>query len=327
MKKLFKQTILALATITCLSLMPSLFTQNVNAIGAGATLGAVVGSGLNFGGSEELQNGIGSGRESQKRMSGGASAAKTGFFVTVSIADSDTSTPHAVGDGVVFKTQGGADVPAQFRSSCASQSRIPGASYGAYGTAPWSWPAFRLEGAAGYGGTTKSWLAAKHSSGVTNAEWIAERKCNVPASELQGYINAGKTVFVNVEPIMWANRFVGNVKQASLVGGLTYGVGSTYPEGAGKNFIGVVTHGAFPASFRYEKAWQAIAPCPDPGGRYTSATMTNKSIGCGIISVKCNDSLQVVICCENEDGSWTTEYLGSGPDYTILNKEQKNWWC
>ena len=152
---------------------------------------------------------------------------------------------------------------------------------------------------------------AKHSSGVTNAEWIAEDKCGVPASELQGYINAGKTVFVNVEPIMWANRFVGNVKQASLVGGLTYGVGSTYPEGAGKNFIGVVTHGAFPASFRYDKAWQAIAPCPDPGGRYTSATMTNKSIGCGIISVKCNDSLQVVICCENEDGSWTTEYLGS----------------
>ena len=46
MKKLFKQTILALATIMCLSLAP-IFTQNVNAIGAGATLGAVVGSGLN----------------------------------------------------------------------------------------------------------------------------------------------------------------------------------------------------------------------------------------------------------------------------------------
>ena len=228
--KRVKQTILALATITCLSLMPSLFTQNVNAIGAGATLGVVVGSGLNIGGGEENQNGIGSGRESQKRMSGGASAAKTGFYVTVSIADSDTSTPHAVGRGVVFKTQGGADVPAQFTSRCAEQSRIPGASYGGAGTAPWPWPAFRLEGAAGYGGTTKSWLAAKHSSGVTNAEWIAEKKCNVPASELQGYINAGKTVFVNVEPIMWANRFVGNVKQASLVGGLTYGVGSTYPE-------------------------------------------------------------------------------------------------
>ena len=44
--KRVKQTILALATITCLSLMPSLFTQNVNAIGAGAALGAVVGSGL-----------------------------------------------------------------------------------------------------------------------------------------------------------------------------------------------------------------------------------------------------------------------------------------
>ena len=55
--KRVKQTILALATITCLSLMPSLFTQNVNAIGAGAALGVVVGSGLNIGGSEELQNG------------------------------------------------------------------------------------------------------------------------------------------------------------------------------------------------------------------------------------------------------------------------------
>ena len=56
MKKLFKQTILALATITCLSLMPS-FTQSVNAIGAGATLGVDVGSGLNFGEGEENQNG------------------------------------------------------------------------------------------------------------------------------------------------------------------------------------------------------------------------------------------------------------------------------
>lgn len=52
MKKVIKQTILALATITCLSLMPSLFTQNVNAIGAGAALGVVVGSGLNPSGNE-----------------------------------------------------------------------------------------------------------------------------------------------------------------------------------------------------------------------------------------------------------------------------------
>ena len=299
--------------ITCLSLMPSLFTQSVNAIGAGAALGTVVGSGLNFG----EGNGIGTSRESQKRLSGGASAAKTGFYVTVSIADSDTSTPHAVGRGVVFKTQGGNNVPDQFIESCASQSRIPGASVGKVGVAPWSWPAFRLEGAAGYGGTTKSWLAATAPNGNTNAFNLAYRFCGVTEQEIRQHINNNEIVFVNVEPIMWANRFVGNVKQGSLVGGLTYGVGSTYPEGVGKNFIGVVTHGAFPASFRYDKAWQAIAPCPDPGGRYTSATMTNKSIGCGIISVKCNDSLQVVICCENEDGSWTTEYLGSGPDYTI----------
>ena len=64
MKKLFKQTILALATITCLSLMPSLFTQNVNAIGAGAALGAVVGSGLNTNDKDATS----SGRESQKRI-------------------------------------------------------------------------------------------------------------------------------------------------------------------------------------------------------------------------------------------------------------------
>ena len=324
--KRVKQTILALATITCLSLTP-IFTQSVNAIGAGAALGAVVGSGLNFGGSEELQNGIGSGRESQKRMSGGASAAKTGFFVTVSVASGTNSPSHAIGHGAVLQTKSGYKVPAQFVRSCASQSRIPGASVGLYGMAPWSWPAFRLEGAAGYGGTTKSWLAAKAANGNSNAFNLANFYCGVTEQEIRQHINNNEIVFVNVEPIMWANRFVGNVKQASLVGGLTYGVGSTYPEGAGKNFIGVVTHGAFPASFRYEKAWQAIAPCPDPGGRYTSATMTNKSIGCGIISVKFNDSLQVVICCENEDGSWTTEYLGSGPDYTIVNKEQRNWWC
>ena len=325
--KRVKQTILALATITCLSLMPSLFTQNVNAIGAGAALGVVVGSGLNIGGGEENQNGIGSGRESQKRMSGGASAAKTGFYVTVSVAPSINAPSHAIGHGAVLKTRSGYEVPAQIRNRCPSDSRIPGASLVTVGVAPWSWPAFRLEGAAGYGGTTKSWLAEKAPNGNTNAFNLAYRFCGVTEQELRQHINNNEIVFINVEPIMWANRFVGNVKQASLVGGLTYGVGSTYPEGAGKNFIGVVTHGAFPASFRYDKAWQAIAPCPDPGGRYTSATMTNKSIGCGIISVKCNDSLQVVICCENEDGSWTTEYLGSGPDYTILNKEQRNWWC
>ena len=54
--KRVKQTILALATITCLSLTP-LFTESVNAVGAGAALGVVVGSGLNIGGSEEDQNG------------------------------------------------------------------------------------------------------------------------------------------------------------------------------------------------------------------------------------------------------------------------------
>ena len=322
MKKVIKQTILALATITCLSLTP-LVTQNVNAIGAGAALGAVVGSGLNI----NDQDATSSGRESQKRLSGGASAAKTGFFVTVSIAPNISSPSHAIGHGAVLQTKSGYKVPTQFRSSCASQSRIPGASYGAYGEAPWSWPAFRLEGAAGYGDTTASWLRAQGPNGNSNAIDLAQIYCGVTEQEIRQHINNNEIVFINVEPIMWANRFVGNVKQASLVGGLTYGVGSTYPEGAGKNFIGVVTHGAFPASFRYDKAWQAIAPCPDPGGRYTSATMTNKSIGCGIISVKCNDSLQVVICCENEDGSWTTEYLGSGPDYTILHKKQRNWWC
>ena len=325
--KRVKQTILALATITCLSLTP-LFTESVNAVGAGAALGVVVGSGLNPSGNEnENTNGIGSGRESQKRMSGGASAAKTGFYVTVSVAPDISSPSHAIGYGAVLQTKSGYKVPTQFRSSCASQSRIPGASYGAYGIAPWSWPAFRLEGATGYGGTTKSWLAATAASGDLNAFELAQLYCGVTKQEIQQHINNNEIVFINVEPIMWANSFAGNVKQANIIVGLTYGIGSRYPQGAGKNFIGVVTHGAFPASFRYDKAWQAIAPCPDPGGRYTSATMTNKSIGCGIISVKCNDSLQVVICCENEDGSWTTEYLGSGPDYTILHKKQRNWWC
>ena len=45
MKRVIKQTILAMAMIMGLSLTP-LSTQNVNAIGAGAALGAVVGSGL-----------------------------------------------------------------------------------------------------------------------------------------------------------------------------------------------------------------------------------------------------------------------------------------
>lgn len=318
--KRVKQTILALATITCLSLMPSLFTQSVNAIGAGATLGVVVGSGLNI----NDQDAISSGRESQKRMSGGASAAKTGFYVTVSVAPSINAPSKAIGYGAVLKTRSGYKVPT---FDVASDSRIPGASVGKAGVAPWSWPAFRLEGAAGYGATTASWLRAQGPNGNSNAIDLAQIYCGVTKQELQQHINNNEIVFINVEPIMWANSFAGNVKQANIIVGLTYGIGSRYPQGAGKNFIGVVTHGAFPASFRYDKAWQAIAPCPDPGGRYTSATMTNKSIGCGIISVKCNDSLQVVICCENEDGSWTTEYLGSGPDYTIVHKKQRNWWC
>ena len=250
--KRVKQTILALATITCLSLTP-IFTQSVNAIGAGAALGVVVGSGLNIGGGEENQNGIGSGRESQKRMSGGASAAKTGFYVTVSVAPSINAPSHAIGHGAVLKTRSGYEVPAQIRNRCPSDSRIPGASLVTVGVAPWSWPAFRLEGAAGYGGTTKSWLAAKAPNGNANAIELAQTYCGVTKQEIQQHINNNEIVFVNVEPIMWANRFVGNVKQASLVGGLTYGVGSTYPEGAGINFIGVVTHGAFPASFRYDK--------------------------------------------------------------------------
>ena len=51
MKRVIKQTILAMAMIMGLSLTP-LFTQNVNAIGAGATMGVVVGSGLNPSGNE-----------------------------------------------------------------------------------------------------------------------------------------------------------------------------------------------------------------------------------------------------------------------------------
>ena len=56
MKKVIKQTILALATIMCLSLTP-IFTQSVNAIGAGAALGAVVGSGLNINDQDAISSG------------------------------------------------------------------------------------------------------------------------------------------------------------------------------------------------------------------------------------------------------------------------------
>ena len=297
MKKVIKQTILALAVLMGLTLMP-LFTQNLHA--------------LNF----KEGNGVGSSRETGSRMSGAASYARTGFFVTVSVAASDTAPGHAIGHGAILKTQGGYDVPT---FPAASDSRIPGASVGSGGVAPWKWPAFRLEGAAGYGGTTKSWLMSQGSNGNSQGVNLAVAYCGVTVQEIQQHINNNEIVFVNVEPIMWSARFNGNTKVGGTIVGLTYGVGSRYPEGQGKNFIGTVTHGAFPASFRYEKTWQAMSPCPDPGGRYSSAILTNKSIGCGIISAKVNDGLQVVICCENADGSWITEYLGSGPDYTIVN--------
>lgn len=311
MKKVIKNTLIALTILIGLS-MSSMLAKPIYAANEAGSGG---GSGLNF----NDGNGVGSSRETQKRMSGGASAAKTGFYVTVSVAPSDNAPSHAIGHGAVLKTKSGYDVPAQFRNRCPGDSRIPGASAGTVGVAPWSWPAFRLEGAAGYGGTTKSWLMSQGSNGNSQGVNLAVAFCGVTTQEIQQHINNNEILFVNVEPIMWANAFAGNVKQGHLIGGLTYGVGSTYPQGAGKNFIGTVTHGAFPSSFRYEKAWQAIAPCPDPGGRFSSATMMNKSIGCGIVSAKINDGLQVVICCENEDGSWVTEYLGSGPDYTIVN--------
>ena len=193
MKKIIKQTILALATITCLSLMP-LVTQNVNAIGAGAALGAVVGSGLNTNDKDATS----SGRESQKRMSGGASAAKTGFFLTVSVAPSINAPSRAIGHGAVLRTKSGYKVPAQFTSSCASQSRIPGASVVAYGVAPWSWPAFRLEGAAGYGDTTASWLMAKASNGNSNAFELANFYCGVTEQEIRQHINNNEIVFLYV---------------------------------------------------------------------------------------------------------------------------------
>lgn len=321
MRRAIKQTLLTLAIaigMTAGLLGSPMFTTDVHA--TGAVVGATVGSGLpsvSFG----PGSGIGTSRETGSNMSGAASWARTGFYVTVSVASDLHSKGHAIGHGAVLKTQGGYSVPGEFANACPSQSRIPGASYGAGGQAPWKWPAFRLEGAAGYGGTTKSWLRAKNGTGTQNAVVVAEKFCGVPETEIRQHINAGETVFVNVEPIMWSARFVGNKKVGGQVGGLTYGVGSTYPEGQGKNFIGTVTHGAFPASFRYDIDFQGMSNCPDPGGRFSSAVMTNKNIGCGIVSVAVNEQYQVVICCEDPSlpGGWSTEYLGSGPDYEIVN--------
>lgn len=310
MKKIIKQTLLTLALLMGISMLP-MFTKTVYA----SELPIVF----------PIGSGVGTSREATANMSGAASYAKTGFYVTVSVAPDLNSTGHAIGHGAVLQGNFPAayPVPSEFRASCSAQSRIPGASYGAYTIAPWKWPAFRLQGGAvGYGGSTKSWLRAKNNTGASNATLVAQLFCGVPATEIQQHINAGETVFVNVEPIMWSGRFSGNTPVGGLVGGLTYGVGATYPEGEGKNFVGTVTHGAFPASFRYDVAIQGMATCPDPGGRFSSATMMNKSIGCGIVSVAVNENYQVVICCEDPslEGGWSTEYLGSGPKYEILAK-------
>lgn len=275
------------------------------------------GSGLDVGSSG---NGTGSGHGSSQEGSGGPCWQKTGFYVTVSVADSETSPSHAIGYPALLKCQGGYGIPA---FDVASQTRINGAGTpGTFATAPWPYPAFVAGkgGGTGYGGMVKSWLLQDNAEGQMNAVDVAVQGCGVTVDQILQLQEQNKVVFVNVEPVMFCNNFTTTQRSSmgGIICGLTTGIGAAVSDTS--TWISSVTRGSFPKSFRYEKDWQGISTCADAVGLFSTAIMTNKSIGCGIVSVKLNDTYQVVICVEDNEGGWTTEYLGSGPEYDILAK-------
>lgn len=300
----FKKVLLGMAMMLGLTLLP-ISTQTVFAEG---------GSGIPVSG-----NGQASGQGTSQNTAGGPCKEKTGFYVCVTWADSDNGAPHAMGHGCILQAQNGYSVPA---FAVDSQSRVP-SSVGAYALAPWSQPAF-VAGSSpiGFGEQIKSFLLQNNDMGELNAIDVAQKYCGVTAQEILQKQAENKVVFVSVQPIMWCNNWtsLSVSSKGGLIVGLTYGIGSQITNE--KTWISNVTRGAFPKSFRYEKSWQGISDCNIADNTFSREMMMDKSIGCGIVSVKLNNTNQVVLCVEDDSGLWNTQYLSAGKTYTIQNPYQ-----
>ena len=265
-------------------------------------------------------NGVGSGNKTTGTGSGGISKAKTGFFVTVSYGKSETGPTQMVPGthGAVLKSKTGQAVPSAIGKPVGSQSRIPGATVGQGGEAPWSMPAYDTDRGVGYGGAVKSYLMQSTPDSSSMAAKVAEKYCGLTKAKAQELTSQNYILFLNVEPIHWHNAFSGASGSSAtkqLIGGLTYGIGSTAGE---HTFTSSVDFGTFPRSFRYDKNWQNISVCADKQ-RFSKAEMKNKQLGCGIVSVKLTSGYQLVIVCEDKStGTCVTEYSSCGAHYDVL---------
>lgn len=191
MKKVLQKALLGIALVLSLSLI--LITSYANNEAGSGTPGGSMLPIIDSGGGT-----VGG------KQHGGPSSAKSGFFVTVSVADSPQGTPHAVGHGAVLRSKDaeryGYNVPS---FDVAGQSKIPGASMGAYGTAPWDFPAYG-EGT-GYGKLVIGWSNTPNAAGTgDNGITIMEEYCGVTKEQVLQWQAENKAIFLNVEPIAWS---------------------------------------------------------------------------------------------------------------------------
>ena len=306
MKTVFKKSLFALMFLFALSMLP-MFCHTVHA-----------GNWIEIPGS--------GGKRVGGEGTGGPCSQKTGFYVSVTWADSPNGAPHQEGVGGVLESQKAASVGYSVPAFAVNtESKVANGAFSHWGTAPWTYPAFDGSVGAGYGRAVVAWLDAEDpATGNDRGIDLAQTVCHVPATRLQQLINDGKSVFLNVEPICWCNIFTGpSAKDKTLnkMVGLTYGIGHLAPYR--KTFTWPLTQNAFPRSFFYDStgAYQGISDNvdPGPGHLFSPGEMMDKHQSWGICSLLLNQAYQVVICCEdpNLPGGWATEYMGSGPTYYI----------
>lgn len=308
----FKKVLLGMAMMLGLTLLP-ISTQTVFA-GNEAGSGTSSGSWLPI-----IHSGEG---EVGGNQHGGPSQAKSGFYVTCSIASDPQGSPTPVGHGAILRSQDAArnnyNVPA---FDVESQSKIAGTHRGYYGTAPWPYPAYGT--GAGFGKLVINWCNESNAEGTSdNGITLLNDCCGVTPEQIKQYIADGKSVFLNIEPIAWTNHFdsmAASSMTTSVDVGLVEGIARAY---SSKTWVWRYLNNIFPRSFMYDATYQGIAAQADPGQNVFIATseLTNHHGGYGIGSLLINDSYQVVICIEDSDGAWQTQYIGwSKPEYTIQN--------
>lgn len=253
------------------------------------------------------------------KLQGGPSSQKTGVYVTVSTAPNDNSPSHAIGNGIIFKTKGGQNIPS---FDVDSQSKISGSHQTLKAEAPWPFPAFKAgSNPVGYGKTICEWCKNTKNP-TTGQSWASTivLKCGVTNAQQSELLAKGNSLYLNFEPIMFCNNF-SNTKNSkgAIIVGLVSGIAEKIPEG--KTYISSVTKSGFPKSFMYEtnKNWQGISGVTAPAGLISNADMKNKKLGYGICSIKLNQGQQVVIVCEDASGKCETEYLSANNTWNIEN--------